>query len=345
MKKVGVCGLFGKGEQLLNGQTVKTKMLTDELKQAFGSKSVKTVDTYNWKGNYIKLIKKCFQLIRSCENIIILPAQNGVKVFPALFLILNMFFKKNLHYVVVGGWLPELLEKNQTLKNILSKFDGIYVETHSMVNSLKKMGLNNAIYFPNFKRLNIIEKNSLIYSTEGPYKLCTFSRVMKEKGIEDAIEAVESVNNEYGRVIYTLDIYGQVEGNYKEEFDVLQKTFPEFISYKGVVDANESVNVLKDYFVLLFPTYYEGEGFAGTILDAYASGVPVVASNWRYNSEVVQDQLDGLIFENKSVEKLKEVLIKIEENPNIVNEMKGNCLKRAKDYTPEVIMNDFCKYL
>lgn len=345
MNKVGVCGLFGEGEQLLNGQTVKTKMLTDELKVVYGSQSVKTVDTYNWKKKSIVLFKKCYQLISSCENVIILPAQNGVKVFPELFLMFNMFFHKKLHYVVVGGWLPELLEKNKRLKNKLSKFDGIYVETHTMVNSLKKLGLNNTIYFPNFKRLNIIENNSLIYTTEEPYKLCTFSRVMKEKGIEDAIEAVKSVNNEFGRVVFTLDIYGQIDEKYIEKFEGFQESFPEYISYKGVVEANESVNVLKNYFVLLFPTYYEGEGFAGTIIDAFASGVPVVASNWRYNSEIIQDQLDGLIFESKNVDKLKEELINIKKNPAIINSMRENCLNRAKEYSPEFVMSDFCKYL
>jgi glycosyltransferase involved in cell wall biosynthesis len=78
--------------------------------------------------------------------------------------------------------------------------------------------------------------------------------------------------------------------------------FPEYIKYRGVVKFSDSVKVLKDYFALLFTIYYEGEGFAGTVLDAYASGVPVIATNWRYNSEIVQDKIDGIIFE-KSVKK------------------------------------------
>ena len=38
---------------------------------------------------------------------------------------------------------------------------------------------------------------------------------MKEKGIEDAINAVESVNAHFGRTVYTLDIFGQGDVEYK----------------------------------------------------------------------------------------------------------------------------------
>ena len=30
---------------------------------------------------------------------------------------------------------------------------------------------------------------------------CTFSRVMKEKGIEDAVRAIEDINSENGRIV------------------------------------------------------------------------------------------------------------------------------------------------
>jgi glycosyltransferase involved in cell wall biosynthesis len=58
----------------------------------------------------------------------------------------------------------------------------------------------------------------------------------------------------------------------------MQKRFPEYVVYGGVVPFNKSVEVLKDYFAVLFPTYYEGEGFAGTIIDAHSAGVPIIAS-------------------------------------------------------------------
>lgn len=336
MNKVGVCGHFGEGKKLLNGQTVKTKMLTKELNNVFGSGTVQILDTHGWKKNPIKLLINCFNLIRKCENIIILPAKNGVKVFVPLFLILKkLFFKRKLHYVVIGGWLPEFIVEKHSLINKLKQFDGIYVETHSMVDALEEMGIKNGIYLPNFKRLDILTETSIIYSEHEPYKLCTFSRVMKEKGIEDAINAVKKINSQFDGVKFTLDIYGQIDENYKERFNELQKEFPEYISYKGLVNFDDSVKVLKDYFALLFPTYYEGEGFAGTILDAFAAGVPVIATDWKYNAEIISQNYNGIIYNGK----LEEILFNILDHPEKIREMKKNCLQTARKYDPQNTIN------
>ncbi len=111
---------------------------------------------------------------------------------------------------------------------------------------------------------------------------------MKEKGIEDAVNAVENVNQKYGRTVFSLDIYGQIDDGYREKFEALQKQFPPYINYSGLISFDKSVETPKDYFALLFPTYYNGEGFAGTLIDAMAAGTPVIASDWKCNGEVVK---------------------------------------------------------
>lgn len=345
MYKVGVCGYFAQDINAHNGQTIKTRTITSELINILGVDKVKIVDTYNWKRNIFSLIVKCYNLTKTCENVIVLPAQNGIKIFPSLFFFFNRRFHRKFHYIVVGGWLPGLLTKNLKLKIRVNKFEGVYVETNSMVKSLTNMGLKNIRYLPNFKQLDVIEEADLVYPNDEPYKLCTFSRVMKEKGIEDAIKAIKGINKKFERVVFTLDIYGQVDGKYFEKFGEIQKDFPAFIAYKGIVDSNDSVNTLKNYCALIFPTYYEGEGFAGTILDAFASGVPVIATNWKYNSEIIQDRTDGFIYDYKNLDELELVFEDILQDIEIITSMKKKCLDRAKQYLPEVVMCEFMKYL
>lgn len=345
MNKVGICGYFGGDSKVFDGQSVKTKSLADELGTIYGKDSIKKVNTNKWKKRPFRLMLECYLMIKECENIIILPAKNGVKVFAPLFISLNRIFNKKLHYVVIGGWLPESLSTNGKLIKYLSEFNGVYVESHSMVKSIEKFGLKNVIYLPNFKRLDIINVNDLEYSEEEPYKLCTFSRVMKEKGIEDAIEAVKAVNEKNKKIVYTLDIYGNIDKKYKERFEKLQDKFPEFVEYKGVIDFKESVSVIKDYFVLLFPTYYEGEGFAGTILDAFAAGVPVISTNWRYNSEIIQNEQNGILYDYKDKMQLSVILETIKHDPSIINKMKKNCILDAKLYSPDIVIKEFSRHL
>jgi glycosyltransferase involved in cell wall biosynthesis len=186
----------------------------------------------------------------------------------------------------------------------------------------------------------VLSENDIIYPKEKPYKLCTFSRVMREKGIEDAIEAVKKINSERNEIVCTLDIYGQIDKEYEERFQQLTKEFPDFISYKGLVDFDKSTEVLKNYFALSFPTYYEGEGFPGTVLDAFSSGIPVIATNWKYNSEVIRHGKVGYIYECGS-ENLALILKKILENPDSISQMKTNCLLEAKKYDTKTVVQLF----
>lgn len=340
MHQIGICGHFGNGKTLLNGQTVKTKVLTDEIVNQIGQKKILTLDTHNWSKNPIGLLISSLLLIQRCSHIIILPAKRGVKIFVPLFLLLNKIFNRKLHYVVIGGWLPEMLHVNPKLTEQLKGFNGIYVETYTMIQALNVLGLNNVYYLPNVKPLIVLSKDELIYPKETPYNLCTFSRVMQEKGIEDAIEAVKKINSERNTILYTLDIYGQIDKAYEERFQQLKKEFPNSISYKGLVHFDKSTEIIKNYFALLFPTYYEGEGFPGTVLDAFSSGIPVIATNWKYNSEVIHHGKVGFIYECGR-NNLALMLNKILENPDSILEMKNNCLLEAKKYDTKTVVQLF----
>ena len=335
LKRVCVCGHFGFGHELLNGQTVKTKILAEAITREFGPEDVLPVDTHGGAKMLLKMPVQCLKMLRSCRHVVILPAQNGLRVIGPLLNALNLVFRRGLHYVVIGGWLPHFLEKRPLLAKILKGFDGIYVETSAMRIALEKQGFRNLHVMPNCKDLTALTESELVYNTAEPYRICTFSRVMREKGIEDAVEAVKAVNAHFGRTVYTLDIYGQVDPGQTEWFDNLKSTFPEGICYRGVVPFDGSVEVLKDYFALLFPTYYEGEGFAGTIIDAFCAGVPVIASDWKYNAEIVTDQYDGVLVTPRDVESLTAKLIEICNHADDWNNMKRNCLKKAQRFRPE----------
>lgn len=337
--KVGVLGHFGEGADLLNGQTIKTKIITEELQTQLGKDQVLKIDTH---GGWKTLFKAPFQVVHALKNstnILIFPAHNGLRVYAPLLSFQKLFFKKRkLHYVVIGGWLPQFLTRRKCLSRILKKFDGIYVETESMKNALEAQEFKNIFVMPNCKNIDILKTEDLIYVSETPLKVCTFSRVIKEKGIEDAIAAVHSANEKIGKTAYHLDIYGEVGELQYEWFRSIENNFGTRIVYKGFVEPNTSVAVLKNYFALLFPTYYEGEGFAGTIIDAFASGVPVVASDWKYNCEIIREGHDGTVFPARDVCALTDKLVEIYENIDAWNAMKPNCLDRATEYLSENVI-------
>lgn len=332
--KAAVCGHFGFGRNFYDGQTVKTKIVTSELEKQFGSDCVCKVDTYGGIKRLPVIVIRYFKLFLKCKNVIILPAHNGIKLFVPLAVLFNIFFHRKLHYIVIGGWLAEYLKKNRYLIRFLKKFDGIYVETSTMKKALEEKGFRNIEVVPNCKELNILHENQIEYNNMKPYKLCTFSRVSKEKGIEIAVDAVKMANKKLGETAFSLDIYGQIDSNQIKWFEKLESSFPDFINYGGVIPFDKSTDVLKKYFALLFPTFYEGEGFAGTLIDALSAGVPVIASDWKYNSEIVKTYKTGKIIDNN----LEDELIYIYKNYDEWNKMRVNCIHEATKYLPGIAL-------
>lgn len=330
--KVSVIGHFGEGINLINGQTVKTKIITEELQRKLGQDQVIKSDTHGGRKILLKAPFQVFQALKNSENVLIFPAHNGLRIYAPLLAFEKRFFKcKKIHYVVIGGWLPQFISGRRWLTAALKKFDGIYVETNTMKNALGTQGFKNIYVMPNCKKLTVLSEDELVYPSGIPYRLCTFSRVTKEKGIEDAVNAVITANTELGFIAFSLDIYGQIDDTQNNWFDGLREKFPYYIRYNGTVPFDKSVDVLKNYFTLLFPTYYEGEGFAGTLIDAYSAGVPVIASDWKYNAELVNENV-GYVYPTGDQRTFVDILKSVAENPTLLLCKKRLCLREAEKY-------------
>ena len=92
--KVSILGHFGEGVNLLNGQTVKTKIITEELQNQLGQDQVLKNDTH---GGWKTLLKAPFQVFRALKNstnVLIFPAHNGLRVYAPLLSLQRLFFKK-----------------------------------------------------------------------------------------------------------------------------------------------------------------------------------------------------------------------------------------------------------
>lgn len=335
VKKIGIIGHFGFGHELSNGQTIKTKIVSDALEKRFSSAQILKEDTHGGIKALVSLPFLLLRLLRRCENIIILPAQRGLRMMVPLLSLFNRFYHRRLHYCVIGGWMPSLIKDKKLLIHMLKRFSGIYVETTVMRTALESMGFSNITIVPNCKPLTPSEKKRSDTVYTEPYHLCTFSRVMKEKGIEDAVSAVCAVNKAHGKTVFTLDIFGGVDSSQTEWFEHLKATFPGFICYRGVAPYDRSAVSIEPYFALLFPTHFYTEGIPGTIIDAYAAGVPVIAAKWESFSDIIDDGQTGIGYGFDDRDGLYRILETVYENPACLIEMKKRCADKMKDYLPE----------
>lgn len=337
MKKlVGIIGHFGYGKNLVNGQTIKTKIIADELSRFYGNGSVITIDTAKGIKGIVSLFFETRRLMKQCKNIIILPSYKGIVFFSFVLYFWRLFYKTKLHYVVIGGWLIEYMAKRPYLSFFLKKLDVIFTETTIMAEELKKRGFPKVIYLPNCKRITI--SNKKIQCMNKPYRLCIFSRISQMKGIDDAIKVVKEINTKADSIIYLLDIYGPVEGSFNEEFFHSVKKNEKYVVYNGIVKYGEASRILSKYDFLLFPTKYFGEGIPGTIIDAYAAGTPVIFAKWEHWQDILIDGKTGIGYEFGKVDQLKNVLWDLKIDFEAYKKMSNRCILEAKKYHSEFVL-------
>ncbi|WP_207532067.1 glycosyltransferase [Desertivirga arenae] len=125
------------------------------------------------------------------------------------------------------------------------------------------------------------------FAMEGRQKHFLYvGRLTKDKGIEVLLNAFSKTNAE-------LKIIG--DGPLKDQVLEAAKENPRII-YEGLKKHSEIDAEMKKASALIFPSVWY-EGMPMTILEAFSSGTPVIASNLGAMKSLITDCYNGLLFE------------------------------------------------
>jgi glycosyltransferase involved in cell wall biosynthesis len=148
------------------------------------------------------------------------------------------------------------------------------------------------------------------------------AQLRPEKGYEEALRAIESCPPEC-----TLDLYGPS----MPSTDLMRlRSHPRAV-YHGALPHDRVARVLGDYDALLFPSYYEGEGLPGVIVEAMQCGLPVIAAQWRALPELVQNELNGLLVTPKSSASLAAAMLRLASDDALFAELCIGALERGRE--------------
>lgn len=347
-KKIGIIGYFAIGDDRVSpggGQGTKARNIYNILCRNFGESNVVRIDSCNWQSKKMNLLKQMFSVARTCDVVLILPAQNGIKVFLPFFACFKHLFHYRMVYPVVGGWLADSLEANKMLSRCIRNVDYILPETEYLAKRLQQFHCKRVEVMPVFSLREPISHMAEADHWKEPYVFATFSRVIPEKGIDEAIEAICEVNRKYGRVVCKLEICGLLQDDYKQHYEKLAEENAEEIRCRGILPDEMVISELAQYYMLLFPTFYEGEEFPATLCEAYMAGLPVIASDWKYNSELVDEGKTGFLFQVHNIDKLAEKIDYAIRNPEVVYHMRGIVLEKSKQYQPENVTKNMIQWI
>lgn len=146
------------------------------------------------------------------------------------------------------------------------------------------------------------------YPKEGILKFAFISRVMREKGIREYLEAAQAIQQKYPDTQF--HICGFCEDEFENELKEMQRN--KTIEYHGMV--SDIQHVLKDMYCVVLPSYHEG--MSNALLEAAAAGRPLIASDVPGCRECLQDEKSGFLVKAKDTKDLTEKVEKFIRIPH-----------------------------
>lgn len=144
--------------------------------------------------------------------------------------------------------------------------------------------------------VNLKDFQVLDYPSDNKIEFVFISRIMKEKGIDEYIEAAKYFTSTHSNVKF--HICGFCEEKYEEKLKELENEG--VIQYHGMV--KDIRTILQQTHCTIHPTYHEG--MSNVLLESAACGRPMIASNIPGCREIFDEGISGFGFEAKSANSL-----------------------------------------
>lgn len=152
------------------------------------------------------------------------------------------------------------------------------------------------------------------------------SRVTKRKGLEFLIKAVKQLLPKYPNIL--LKIMG--DGDEKENLIILVKklNLKNNVQFLGRIPREETVGYYQEANVFILPSF--NEGMSNAMLEALATGLPIIATETGGTKELVTEGINGFVVAMGSREDLAERIERLISNPELCEKMSQESRQRAE---------------
>jgi glycosyltransferase involved in cell wall biosynthesis len=234
------------------------------------------------------------------------------------------------------GGVPFLLEyrgmRLALTRWMLSHADLYLAQTKAQAAMAREQGFEQVRWFPT-SRPGVQASSSPL--SEGACRRFVFcGHIKPDKGVRELIAAAEQFD---GTV--AVDVYGPFRnGMTKDVFENCR-----IVKYRGDLCPEQVLAKLREYDALVFPTYFEGEGYPGTIIEAYVAGLPVISTRWRTIPELVNEDT-GILVEPRDAKALLAAMRLLIEDVPLFHTLRDGAARAAARYSLDFWGSRFAEY-
>lgn len=197
----------------------------------------------------------------------------------------------------------------------LNRFGLITTPSEELARFIEGWGVKRpVVVIPNGINCHLVQKKSSDKS------VVSVSRLVSWKNIDLLIQACAETN-------LSLKVVG--EGPERVKLEATAREFGTDVKFLGELKGDEVVQVLGESEVFALVSDYEGLSFA--LLEAMMVGIPVVVSNNAGNTQVIQNEVNGLVVPVRNLDQIKQALSRLISDKHLKEYLSKNAKALAMD--------------
>ena len=254
---------------------------------------------------------------------------------------INNKFKSVIHKCVhdslAQSFAYYLTQKYNEFRKFEDKIDAFITPSKFTKDTIQKSKqFNNSQFYhiPTFvENFHELASENIVYNTNDTIKLCYLGRIADDKGIDILIDAIYilSVKN----FNLKIDIYGDYNNQYaKEQLEVVKRLNLKSIEFKGYINSSKINEVFQKYHYSIIPSKWY-DNMPNSLIESSINRVPVIVSNVGSLDELINDGVNGFVFEHNNskslANKIESLFLLSEEDYNILSKNTYNWIKDYSD--------------
>lgn len=294
------------------------------------------------KNDYLNKIKNTWKVIAKYHFDTVISYSEGPNVIASLIKVL----KPSLNVIASERNTTQVLTRKERVRFLLYKFvDAVvansYAQTAFIKNNYPRLSnkthtITNYVDIVKFHPAETHPDNSIV-------RIIVVARHSAQKNVPAFIEAVKLLKSK--DLSFHVDWYGDDGGGCKQDHEKLATEY----GLDNYLTFHSSVNNIQDYYreadVFCLPSLYEG--FPNVVCEAMSSGLPVICSNVCDNPNLIEENVNGFLFDPKEPQSIADTIERIVglsvEERNIIGQR--NREKAERIFSEATFVNSYIRLI